>query len=59
MALLNNFNLLIRFITKVRAVNRENGQYHKLVKQIAAAEIQQSEAISDGSIEKLHFLKIS
>ena len=58
MVLFNNFKLLIRFITKVRAVNRENGQYHKLVKQIAAAEIRASEAINDGSIEELHFLKI-
>jgi hypothetical protein len=58
MSILKNSFLLIKFIAKVRAVNIEQGSYHKYAKSIAALEISNAHKINDGSISQLHLLKI-
>lgn len=58
MQIIKNSILLLKFVTKVRAVNRENGSYHRYVNKIAHQDITKSNQINDGSISQLHFLKI-
>jgi len=58
MTQLKNFILLTRFILKVRAVNREKGKYHRLVKKVAEKEFSYLHEIHDGSVDRLYFLKI-
>ncbi len=58
MRTIQNSILLLKFVTKVRAVNRENGSYHRYVNEIAHQDITKSNQINDGSISQLHFLKI-
>ncbi len=58
MSNLKNSFLLIKFISKVRAVNIEHGSYHKYAKSIAALEISNAQKINDGSITRLHLLKM-
>lgn len=53
-----NSILTLKFITKVLAVNRENGVYHSYIKKVARYEIIKSHDLNDGSISKLDFLKI-
>lgn len=55
---IKNIRLLIKFAVRVWAVNRENGSHHRYVNKIAQHEISRSHQINDGSIQKLHFLKI-
>lgn len=58
MKILNNSFLFLKFISKVRAVNNENGSYHKYINRIATNEISASHKINDGSINRLQLLKI-
>lgn len=58
MKIIKNSKLLLKFASKVRAVNRENGSYHRYVNKIAQNEIARSHQFNDGSISQLHFLKI-
>lgn len=58
MKIFKNGFLFIKFIFKVRAVNRENGSYHRYVNKITQNELAKSHQFNDGSISQLHFLKI-
>ena len=58
MNIFTNSILTLKFVTKVFAVNRENGAYHSYIKKVASYEIRKSHDLNDGSISRLDFLKI-
>jgi len=58
MSIFTNSILTLKFVTKVLAVNRENGAYHSYVKKAAGNEIGISHDLNNGSISNLDFLKI-
>ena len=58
MRFIKNSFLFFKFISKVKAVDKENGAYHKYAKHIAAHEISKLHKINDGSISRLHLLKV-
>ncbi|RLD87687.1 MAG: hypothetical protein DRJ02_05780 [Bacteroidetes bacterium] len=53
-----NSLITIRFISKAFATNREKGTYHLYVQKTAAEEIKKSHELNDGSIIRIHYLKI-
>ena len=58
MNIFTNTLLTVQFISKALATNREKGTYHLYVQKTAAEEIKKSYELNDGSITRIHYLKI-